>query len=345
MGVANASLVKVPFDLDHWQAVAEEAYPDGLPAPYSDDPTQWIFHGHPAASTRPLQVAVARLLGYRWPAERDAAMALSAEARAWVTRAQDLAPHADADGIVCLPAVRGERPAVDRLRDLLADAYGADWSAAKEDDLLAAWGYKRGGLARWLDGKFMRQHNRLFGHRPFIWHVTDGLRGGFSALVNYHLLDRPTLETLTYTYLGDWLQRQKAALDAGDDGAEGRLLAAQKLQGQLEAILDGEPPYDVFVRWKPAHEQPIGWAPDLDDGVLLNIRPFVEAGILKKAPNVRYTKDRGKNPPGAPWGPLRYNRYEDVPAEHKLRAPDGTVVEHLTNAVKREARAAAGATA
>lgn len=81
--VTNATLVKVPFDLERWQQVADERYPNGLPMPYSDDPTQWIFHGHPCASVvwdedakwtasgpqridaNVLQIAVARLLGYR----------------------------------------------------------------------------------------------------------------------------------------------------------------------------------------------------------------------------------------------------------------------------------------
>ena len=35
---------------------------------------------------------------------------------------------------------------------------------------------------------------------------------------------------------------------------------------RLEAILEGEPPYDIFVRWKSIHEQPIGWEPDINDG-------------------------------------------------------------------------------
>jgi hypothetical protein len=88
--VTNKTLVKVPFDLDHWTKVAQEKYPNGLPKPYSDDPTQWIFHGHPAQSDAPLQVAVARLLGYRWPAEQDSAMELSDDARAWVKKSEAL---------------------------------------------------------------------------------------------------------------------------------------------------------------------------------------------------------------------------------------------------------------
>ena len=48
--VTNATLVKIPFDLDRWMKVAAERYPHGLPEPCSDDPTQWIFHGDPCGS-------------------------------------------------------------------------------------------------------------------------------------------------------------------------------------------------------------------------------------------------------------------------------------------------------
>ena len=272
-------------------------------------------------------------------------MELSDEAREWVERCKNLDDHVDDDGIVCIPPVQGERAAADRIHDLLADAYGDDWGEGVLQDLLDEWGYRSGGLQAWLDGatarqkgKFAQQHNKLFGHRPFIWHVSDEHEDGFSALVNYHQLDRANLERLTYTYLGDWIKQQEAAMERGDEGAEGRLLAAQDLQEELKKIIEGEPPYDIFVRWKEAHEQPIGWDPDLNDGVLLNIKPFVEAGILRDEPNVRYTKDRGKNPEGAPWGPKRYNRYEDVPDEYKLKDEDGEVIEHLTNEVKRRVR-------
>ena len=64
-------------------------------------------------------------------------------------------------------------------------------------------------------------------------------------------------------------------------GAGLRLAAGEALQTKLRLILEGEPPYDIYVRWKPLHEQPLGWEPDLNDGVRLNIRPFVTAGVLR----------------------------------------------------------------
>ena len=110
LNVTNATLAKVPFDLDRWTKVARENYPNGLPRPCSDDPTQWIFHGHPCGSvvwdemkkrtahgplrtdTTVLQVAVARLSGYRWPAEQDAGMELAGEQREWVRRCGPCTP-------------------------------------------------------------------------------------------------------------------------------------------------------------------------------------------------------------------------------------------------------------
>jgi hypothetical protein len=131
-----------------------------------------------------------------------------------------------------------------------------------------------------------------------VWHVWDGLKDGFSALVNYHRLDRVRLEKLTYTTLGWWLDRQKADADAGVAGAEARFMAATNLRKKLELILEGEPPFDIYVRWKSLAEQPLGWEPDLGDGVRLNVRPFVEAGVLRSKFTVNWKKDRGTNPDG-----------------------------------------------
>jgi len=98
-------------------------------------------------------------------------------------------------------------------------------------------------------------------------------------------------------------------MNNGIDGAEERLAAAEALKKKLEQILEGEAPYDIFVRWKLIEQQPIGWNPDLNDGVRLNIRPFTavadvkkkDAGILRDKPNIKWTKDRGKDVESAPW--------------------------------------------
>ena len=334
LNVTNATLVKVPFDLDHWTKVAAEQYPNGLPKPYTDDPTQWIFHGHPCGSVvwdekqkwtahgglrtddSVLQVAVARLLGYRWPAELDADMELADEQREWVNRCEALLPYADDDGIVCIPAVRGEAAAADRLLNLLAASYGEAWSNDIQAELLKNAAHAGKTLETWLREKFFTQHCKMFQHRPFIWHIWDGLSDGFAALVNYHKLDYKTLETLTYNYLGqDWIGRQKQEIADGIDGAQERLAAAESLKKKLELILEGEGypdqgyGHDIFVRWKPLEQQPIGWNPDLNDGVRLNIRPFLTvgdvkkkgAGILRDKPNIKWGKDRGKDVESAPW--------------------------------------------
>ncbi|MCO5760034.1 MAG: BREX-1 system adenine-specific DNA-methyltransferase PglX, partial [Chromatiaceae bacterium] len=376
LNITNATLAKVPFDLDHWTQVATEKYPNGLPKPYTDDPTQWIFHGHPCGSViwdeerkwtahgplrtdeTVLQVAVARLLGYRWPAELEPrmntdehgsetenirvhpcpsvaenTMDLADEQRAWVARCESLLAQVDDDGILCIPPVRGEASAADSLLKLLAAAYGEAWCNETLSALLR--GVDHGGktLESWLRDKFFVQHCRLFQQRPFIWHLWDGLRDGFAALVNYHRFDRQNLERLIYTYLGDWIRTQERAAAEGRQGADERLAAAKALKTKLEAILEGEAPLDIFVRWKPIERQPIGWEPDLNDGVRLNIRPFMlagdvgrkGAGVLRDKPNIKWEKDRGKDVESAPWFPVfKGERIND---------------HHLTLAEKRAARA------
>jgi hypothetical protein len=297
--VTNATFLKIPFDLEHWQKVASENYPHGLPKPYSSDPTQWLFNGHPRDSDNPLQVAVARLCDYEWPRQTGSSFpdcpALGPDG---------LESLADKDGIVCIPPVRGEASAADRLLNLLAKAYGQSWSGDILPGLLKDAGYAGKSLEAWLRDGFFQQHCNLFHQRPFIWHIWDGLQDGFSALINYHKLDRKNLETLIYTYLGDWMTRQTQDLANGVDGAQEKLSAAEQLKKRLELILTGEAPYDIFVRWKPLHQQPIGWEPDINDGVRMNIRPFMSvpdikkkgAGVLREKPKIKWDKDRGKEP-------------------------------------------------
>jgi hypothetical protein len=304
--VANATLGKVPFDLTYWEKVAAEKYPDGLPVPYSSDPTQWIFNGHPLRSDNPLQVAVARMLCYQWPRQK----------RVSFLDCPSLGPdglekHADDDGIVALSPVNREEAAASRLRALLMDAYGAEWQdGVTERQLLADVGHGAATLEEWLRDAFFEEHCKLFHHCPFIWHIWDGEKDGFHVLVNYHRLAAANgdgarlLQKLATTYLGDWIARCTQEVAADKSGAARRLKAAQDLQADLHKILEGEAPNDIFVRWKPLREQAIGWVPDINDGVRLNLRPFLTvrdvgkkgAGLLRFKPNVKWEKDRGKEP-------------------------------------------------
>jgi hypothetical protein len=358
LSVDNGYIEKVPFDLDHWRRIAAEKYPNGLPTPYSSDPTQWLFNGHPRGSDDPLHVAVARLVGYRWLRQTGSSFpdcpALGTDG---------LEPHADADGIAPLIPLRGEASASDRLRAILADAYDAEWSSARERELLAATGAKSATIEDWLREEFFSQHSALFQQRPFVWHIWDGRPDGFHAFVNYHQLAAPngggrrTMEALTFTYLGDWIERQRADVAANVAGADGRLAAATHLQDELQRILAGEPPYDIFVRWKPLAQQAIGWEPDINDGVRINIRPFIaatpykargsNASILRATPRIKWEKDRGKEPDrdkaDFPWfwswdeatedfiggGQFDGNRWNDL---------------HYSSAVKEAARARAART-
>ncbi|RPH29265.1 SAM-dependent DNA methyltransferase [Buttiauxella warmboldiae] len=347
-------LIEVSFDKEKWVNVANKSYPNGLPQPYSNDPSQWIFHGHPCVNViwdeknktisigklrqddSVLQVAVARLLGYQWPAELDVDMELAPEMRQVMKENDNFNELVDGDGIVCIPAVRGEKAAAKRLAEILYKSYGDTWSSSVEDNLLKS--VKAKDWDSWLRDKFFEQHCKLFQHRPFIWHIWDGLKDGFSALVNYHKLDYKGLERLIYTYLDDWISIQKRNIADGVDGADIRLTAAENLKVQLEAILEGEKGLDIFVRWKPLEEQPIGWNPDLNDGVRLNIRPFMlakdvgkkGAGVLRVQPNILWKKDRGTDVESAPWYHLGL--------QYGGNLGDRINDHHLTLAEKREAR-------
>lgn len=304
--VTNQTLLKVPVKWADY-TLQQNIEKISLPKPYSDDATQWLFHGHPIKAENPLQVAVARMLGYRWPAENDSEMELSDEARELIKAVKVFDDLTDEDGIFCIPSVNGEEAGADRLRAYLQTVFGSEWNNQTINQLLTKEGASSANLEDWLRKEFFTQHCKAFQNRPFIWNIWDGRPDGFSALVNYHKLTKENLVKLIYTYLGDWIRMCDAKKKAEESGAEGLLSAANKLKEKLVAILEGEATYDIFVRWKPLEQQTIGWEPDLNDGVRLNIRPFVEAGVLRTKFNIKWGVDRGKNPPGSPWGEERDN--------------------------------------
>ena len=336
--VEVGTFLATDFELSMPKSIIDKKDVPGLSAPYSSNCLQWLFHGHPADSTKgtAVHVVLARLCGYRWPAETDPNVHLSDEARAWIAKAAEL-PPGDSDGLLGVSAVAGEKPLADRLCAYLAAVFGADWSDALERRLVAeADGtldrktVRDGTLEAWVRDRAFRQHCALFGQRPFLWHISDGLKDGFSVFVLYHRLDQANLRKLTYTLLGDWLARARAENNAL------RYEKGRELQQKLVKILEGEKPYDIFVRWKSLAHQPLGWDPDLNDGVRQNIRPFVMAGVLTHdLSKILKDKDRGKDVASAPWYDVfngeRRNDHHTTLAEKRAARQ---VAEELTGAAK-----------
>ncbi len=318
---APKTILSVPFDSS---ASREQVATDEIEiTPTTEDPANWLFTGHPAsgvAGTR-LHVALARLCGYKWPSETYDRAHLAEEAH----KTADL-PPGDNDGLLGVPPVAGEMSLAERLRVYLAATFVKDWSDALErrliaesDELLDKKIARDGSLEAWVRDRAFRQHCALFGQRPFLWHISDGLKDGFSVFIQYHRFDQANLRKLTYTLLGDWLARAKAENNAL------RYEKGRELQQMLEKVLEGEKPYDIFVRWKSLAQQPLGWDPDLDDGVRQNIRPFIKAGVLTQdLSKILKDKDRGTDVNSAPW--------------HSLFKGDRRNDHHTSLAEKRSAR-------
>ena len=188
--------------------------------------------------------------GLPWPAELDDKMHLSKRARALVKRCEELPNLPTMTALFAFHRCAARNPLPSDCSDC--------WPQRVLSRQRCANSQGEPTLDDWLRNNFFEEHCKLFHERPFVWHIWDGRkRDGFHALVNYHKLcegkgkGRKLLESLTYSYLGDWITRQKDEVKRGEGGAEDRLAAALELQNRLEAILQGEPPFDIFVRWKP----------------------------------------------------------------------------------------------
>ena len=199
LSVDNGYVSKIHLDIERWRKEAADRFPMGVPRAHSNAADQWIFHGHPCGlvvwddekkkleheahrtDSTVLHVAVARLLGYRWPGEVDRNMEFADEHREWVEKVKILYTFADEDGIVCIPSVRGKRPSHERVLQILMAAWADDWLDSIPVKLLHGDGSS--SLDDWLRNKFFEEHCMLFQQRPFIWHIWDGrMRDGFHAL-------------------------------------------------------------------------------------------------------------------------------------------------------------------
>jgi hypothetical protein len=212
--------------------------------------------------------------------------------------------EADDDGIVPFQAVAGEPALIDRLRLELHQLFPQQDPNALEVALTnelkrRAKGYRSvASLEEWLNDKFFAYHDSLYKSRPILWHIASSQGRGacaFGALVRYHTFDYERLAKLRGTHLRDAIAhfRREAGL-AGQEGRtddrllwQGRQEEAELLDQKLQWIqegINGHPaPGDCRIRtpWKTEADQPQGWRPDLDDGVVVNIAPLQVAGVLR----------------------------------------------------------------
>ena len=218
------------------------------------------------------------MLGYRWP-EQDAY-----EADHGPILDADLV---DADGIIPLVPCGDEPVAEERVRTRLVRQLGDDGADAFLADLKR---YTKRDLADWIRRDFFKAHTKRFKNRPIAWHLRSP-EGAFEAIVLYHRLSRDTLAKLRVTYAGDRLARlradQQRAKDANDSRTVTDLQVAiedvEAFRTTLAAIEQGtELKHRIRCRWKDETDTGRSgpYAPDIDDGVKVNIRPFQESGLL-----------------------------------------------------------------
>jgi hypothetical protein len=214
--------------------------------------------------------------------------------------------EADQDGIVPFQAVAGEPALIDRVRSELHQLFPQQDPNALEVALTnelkrRAKGYRStASLEEWLNDVFFEYHESLYKSRPILWHIASSQGRGdfaFGALVRYYTFDYERLAKLRGTHLRDAIAhcRREAGLASQEGRTDDRLLwqgrqeeaelLDQKLQWIQEGINGPPAPGDCRIRtpWKAEAEQPQGWRPDLDDGVVVNIAPLQTAGVLRIA--------------------------------------------------------------
>jgi hypothetical protein len=225
-----------------------------------------------------LGATLLRMLGYHWP-EQDAY-----EAEHGPLIDPDLV---DADGIIPLVPCADEPTAEARITTRLERAFGDQGAEAFLRDVRR---YLGRDLGEWLRRDCFKRHAQQFKNRPIAWHFRSPA-GHFEAFVLYHRLSRATLATLRTTYAGGRIARLRAeqarAKERGDTTRVSDLQVAiedvELFRTKLEAIERGDTLADrIRCRWKDetAAGRPGPYAPDIDDGVKVNIRPFQEQGLL-----------------------------------------------------------------
>ena len=173
-------------------------------------------------------------------------------------------------------------------------------------------------LEDWLAFEFFPYHLSLYKNRPIFWLLWCGAprrkraKPTFACFLHYHKLTPDTLPKVRALYLGRVLQETRARLEnlraeylqmdeAERNSPRGKRIfrereEAQEALGLLEEFdekllqlarpLEDPKPPEGDASWleQKIHEVRVGgYRPDLDHGVLVNIAPLKEAGLLHRA--------------------------------------------------------------
>lgn len=214
--------------------------------------------------------------------------------------------ESDDDGIVPFNRSTGETPLAERVRHKLAALFPGRDESQLEVEIVnelkrGAKGYRKcASLDDWLANEFFEYHASLYKSRPIYWHIASAQGTApfaFGALVHYHRFDKNRMGKLRASYVRDTIEELRR--DAGLADKAGRADDRVELQAKLEEVqaLDkklrliqeghhegpegGDRDFRILTPWKEPAARPHGWAPDLDDGVKVNIAPLDRAGVLR----------------------------------------------------------------
>jgi hypothetical protein len=213
---------------------------------------------------------VLRLLGYTWPTPLEGELT----GGRWIPTSAIAE-----DGIIPLVPCGDVSPLERRIAEVMG-----------EDDA-AVFGQVMGrDLGEWLRKDFFKRHVQQFKQRPIAWHLASPERT-FEVFVLYHQLSLATLQTLRTRYAGGLIEKLRVDLARAKERKDEAAL--RRIQAQIEDIEDfrerlakiergSELKARIRCRWKgeEAQGRPGPYAPDIDDGVKVNLRPFQEMGVL-----------------------------------------------------------------
>lgn len=239
-------------------------------------------------------VALLRMLGYTWPMQKI----YEAEQKDNFLRPDLIS----VDNIMPLTNYTGEKTLLEYIRPCLDYDFGPELGSKVEQEASMVLGWQKSNqwgkqipmsLARWFEREFFKRHVSQFKHRPIAWHLTSP-KGAFQAIVYYHKFDKDRLKLLRSRYVSETLKelrrqlgeaQNQAALDrrALDRAAEleEKIADVEEFDRRLGLLQEGrQREARIWVPWKSPEEQPVGWDPDINDGVRVNIAPVQRLGLL-----------------------------------------------------------------